>query len=177
MAFSAIVGGETDLFLYDLTTKTERRLTNDAFARRAARVVAGRLRASRSSPTASRPISTTLNPGRYQLATLDVESGRIQPVPTFDAGKSINPQWNADGRQLYFVSDRDGISNVYVVNLDIGRAGAGHQRGRRHERHHGAESGDFGRRRREGAGFSAYESGSYHIYLIDTGETLRPACR
>jgi hypothetical protein len=28
-------------------------------------------------------------------------------------GKQINPQWSPDGRWLYFISDREGISNVY----------------------------------------------------------------
>ena len=44
-------------------------------------------------------------------------SGEIQPVHTFAEGKSINPQWNPDGQRLYFLSDRDGITNVYTVTV------------------------------------------------------------
>jgi hypothetical protein len=29
------------------------------------------------------------------------------------SGKQINPQWSPDGRSVYFISDRDGIPNVY----------------------------------------------------------------
>src|SRR5262249_32947947 len=113
-----------------------------------------------------------LRAGDYQLATLDIESGRMQPVTTFDIGKSINPQWNADGRRLYFLSDRAGMSNVYIVN----RA-----------------SGAVGEVTRVDAGFSgitalspaisaavdaralalsAYESSSYHIYLVSDDAAL-----
>src|SRR4029077_20628418 len=106
-----------------------------------------------------------LDPGPYQLATADVETGRIEPVHTFSDGKSINPQWNADGRRLYFVSDRDGISNVYVVNVDYGALGQVTN----------VDAGVSGitalsptissaMDARELA-LSPYESGSYHVYL------------
>ena len=35
-------------------------------------------------------------------------------------GKAINPQWAPDGQALYFISDRDGVSNVYRVGADGG---------------------------------------------------------
>jgi hypothetical protein len=35
----------------------------------------------------------------------------------FDAAKNINPQWTSDSRSVYFVSDRQGISNVYRMDI------------------------------------------------------------
>ena len=143
VAFSAIVGGDTDLFVYNLDTNTERRLTNDAFAdiqpawspdgSRIAFVTDQILhRGWKISPPA--PIS-------WRRPTWRRAS--IEAVHTFAEGKSINPQWNTDGRRLYFLSDRDGITNIYTVNLGLRRRGAGHQRGWRRQRHHGAEPGHF----------------------------------
>ena len=41
-------------------------------------------------------------------------------MKTFSQGKSINPQWHPDGRRVYFVSDYNGASNVYLVDLESG---------------------------------------------------------
>src|SRR5439155_1081556 len=59
-----------------------------------------------------------LQPGNYRLALLDVATGRIEPLPGFADGKHIDPQWGPDAKSLYFVSDRNGIANVY--RLDVG---------------------------------------------------------
>ena len=62
-----------------------------------------------------------LDPGNYRLALMDVATGRIEPLPGFAEGKNIDPQWGPDAKSLYFVSDRNGISNVY--RLDLGSRG------------------------------------------------------
>jgi len=171
VVFSAIVGGDTDLFAYDLNTNTERRLTNDAFADLQPAF----------SPDGSRLAFVTdrfstklenLNAGEYQLAVMDVASGKIEPVRTFPEGKSINPQWNADGRRVYFVSDRDGISNVYVVNLESGAlsqittvdAGVSGITALSPTISSSLDAKELA--------ISAYENASYHIYLIDSADAL-----
>src|SRR4029450_3537747 len=55
--------------------------------------------------------------GEYRLALVDVESGQIRPVTTFEGAKSIDPQWSPDGKDLYFLSDRGGITNVYRLDV------------------------------------------------------------
>ena len=59
----------------------------------------------------------TLRAGNYRLAVLDVDSGIITAVPTFEKGKNINPQWTKDGKGLYFLSDHTGITNVYRLDV------------------------------------------------------------
>ena len=63
---------------------------------------------------------TTLDIGQYRLALIDAESGAIEQVRAFTSGKNINPQWSSDGRSLFFVSDRDGIPNLYRVGVESG---------------------------------------------------------
>src|SRR5206468_10102259 len=46
--------------------------------------------------------------------------GNVQQVRAFTSGKNINPQWSPDGRALFFISDRDGIPNLYRVAIESG---------------------------------------------------------
>jgi hypothetical protein len=116
VAFSALVGGFTDLFVYELEAGKLRRLTDDAFAD---------LQPSwspdgRQIAFVTDRFSTkleTLDTGNYRLASVDVGSGEIRALPAFDKGKNINPQWSADGRSVFFLADRTGITNVYRLDL------------------------------------------------------------
>ncbi|MBD3236898.1 MAG: BamA/TamA family outer membrane protein [Candidatus Eisenbacteria bacterium] len=56
----------------------------------------------------------------WRLAVLDLRSGAVELLPG-QAGKNISPHWFPDGEHLLFVSDRDGISNLYIRHLPSGR--------------------------------------------------------
>jgi Tol biopolymer transport system component len=119
IAFSAVVGGLTDLYVYDLTTDSLHRLTNDAFADlQPAWSPDGRSLAFATDRFTTRLADLAV--GDYSLGVLDVATGRIRPVPGFAGAKHIDPQWSPDGGSLYFLSDPDGITNVYRVRLADG---------------------------------------------------------
>jgi Tol biopolymer transport system component len=59
--------------------------------------------------------------GEYRLALMDVQSKRIDALKAFDRGKHTNPEWGPNGNSLFFISDRDGISNIYRIGLGSGR--------------------------------------------------------
>jgi Tol biopolymer transport system component len=112
VAFAAIVGGFTDLFVADVQTGELRRLTHDLFTD---------LQPSWSPDGAAVAFVTdrfstdlpVLGFGNYRLAVIDPDDGEIQALPVFGKGKHINPQWTRDGQGLYFITDVSGISNVY----------------------------------------------------------------
>ncbi len=119
IAFSGLAGGLSDLFVYDLQEGELRRLTNDAYAElqpawspdgSTIAVVTDRFTSGLSS----------LLYGNYALALVDPMTGDMQPVEAFDRGKHINPQWSPDGESLYFVSDHNGIANVYRLHRESG---------------------------------------------------------
>jgi Tol biopolymer transport system component len=171
IAFSATSGGRSDLYLYELEPGKLRQITADAFAD---------LQPA-WSPNGDRLAFVTdrfstdlklLNAGRLGLALVDVASGRIDAVRTLERGKSINPQWAPDGRNVYFLSDATGVTNVYAINV-------GDQQIRRLTNLDAGASGitalspalsaslDTNR-----LAFSGYEEGRISVYLLDGREAL-----
>jgi len=169
IAFTALVGGLSDLFIYDLQSSSLRRVTDDAFAE---------LQPSWSPDGKSIAISTdrfssdltSLRAGNMRLASVDVASGNVRELGGFDDAKNIDPQWSADGRSIFFVSDRQGISNVYrmdagggtpsqLTNLLTGVSGITDMSP--------ALSASASR-----VAFSVYEEDGYNIYTLETAQQI-----
>jgi Tol biopolymer transport system component len=121
IAFASQVGGFTDLFVYNLDSKQTRRLTNDAVAD---------LQPTWSPDSRELAFVTerftgtpqTLGFTGYGLATIDVASGSISPVKSDVPGRMIDPQWSADGRSIFFISDEGGRQNAYRLDRASGHA-------------------------------------------------------
>jgi hypothetical protein len=121
IAFSGNVGGLTDLYVYDLERKALRRLTDDRFADlQPAWSPDGRQLAFATDRFTSNLEQLAI--GRYQIGMLDLQSGRVQRLAASPAGRQLNPQWSPDGASLYYLSDPDGITNIYRFDLRNGQA-------------------------------------------------------
>jgi hypothetical protein len=116
VAFSGLVGGVLDLFVFDLESHVLTRLTDDPFADMDPEWTPdGRALAwvtDRFSSNLER-----LSFGNYRIGAIDVRSRQVRPLPGFDEGRNINPEFSADGRTLYFIGAPDGIANIYQVSV------------------------------------------------------------
>jgi WD40 repeat protein len=115
---SVLKGGLSDLFLFAVDTKQLTRLTADPFADlHPAWSPDGRTIAFATDRFTSD--LSALRFGKIQVGLLSLETGVVKPL-LMDRGKQVSPQWSPDGRAVYFVSDRDGTSNVYRADLGSG---------------------------------------------------------
>ena len=168
ICFTGMTRGLTDLYVYDLSAGTLRQLTNDAYADlQPAWSPDGKHIAFATDRFTSN--LQTLAIGDYRLALIDPDTGEVQALRAFTAGKNINPQWTTDSSALLFISDRDGIPNLYSIGIANGDV---HQLTRIGTGISGITSSSpaLSMASRTGvAAFSVYQGGKYDIYTLELG--------
>jgi Tol biopolymer transport system component len=114
---SGSASGLTDLYIIDLATGQSRRLTNDKYAE---------LQPQWSPDGKTIAFATDRGEGTdldllrfnpWRIATYDLGTARIDVLPGQD-GLNLNPQWAPDGKSLAFISDRTGIANIFLYDLE-----------------------------------------------------------
>ncbi len=120
IVFSGTEGGISNLYLRDLRAGQTRQLTDDRHAQ---------LHPNWSPDGRTIAYATDQGPGTdfqsltyspMRLALMDVASGQTRLLTVFEGAKHINPQFSPDGRSLYFISNRGGISDIYRHVIETG---------------------------------------------------------
>src|SRR4051812_42458958 len=168
VCFTGMSGGLTDLYVYDLGASSLRRLTKDAFADLQPAWSPDGTQIAFATDRFSTNLDT-LAIGDYRLALIDPQTAAITPVPGFTQGKNINPQWMPDGHGLLFISDRDGIPNVYRAALDGTDAGQVTRVATGISGITGSSPALSVASRAGLAAFSVYQAGKYDIYTSEVG--------
>jgi Tol biopolymer transport system component len=109
VVFVRRLGDRSDLFELALGGGEARRLTESA--------PDTEWSGPRVSPGGDLVVASRWTPGgQLDLVLVDLATGAIVPL-TDDRAKDVEPAWTPDGRHVVFRSDRDGVSNLYVLQL------------------------------------------------------------
>jgi len=119
IVFSGMSGGKSDIYVLDTASGDITAMTNDRYAD-----LQPAWSPDGSTITFSSDRGVTdfdnLTFGEMRLATVDVATRRVDVIDVFEGAKHIDPHYSPDGRDLYFVSDRQGFSDVYRLELATG---------------------------------------------------------
>jgi len=173
LVFTGYDGGLSDLFVVNADGSDLHRLTNDKNAD---------LQPAWSPDGKTIAFATDRGPetdfsqlrfGNMRIALYHLDNGAIEILPHTEHGKNINPVWAPDGRSIAFVSDRSGISDVYLY--DFGD----------HNLYQLTDvfTGVTGitplspalswARQADRLAFAYYEDGDYNVYGVDNPRSLR----
>jgi Tol biopolymer transport system component len=117
IAFTGLVGGISDLYVYDMETEQLRQLTDDLHADMHPTWSPDGTTIAFASDRGPSTDFEALVFSRFQIATVDVASGRVQVLDLLGDARHSNPQYSPDGNRIIFLSDADGFSDVYATDL------------------------------------------------------------
>ena len=121
LVFTGFDGGLSDLFIINRDGTGMRRLTSDKYADLHPSWSPDGKTIAFVTDRGSETDFGLLRFSNLRIALYHLDAGTIELLGNMEAGKNIDPAWAPDGRSLAFVSDRTGISNVFLYDFTDGQ--------------------------------------------------------
>ena len=116
VVLNGLVNGQNDLYIYHLTTKEVKQLTDNLITELQPNwspdgrmVVFSTDAVSKRDP---RPLVFD-----HQIEVIDVLTKVHWKIPVFEGADNLNPNFGTDNQLVYFLSNHDGNRNIYAYNL------------------------------------------------------------
>lgn len=116
LVFTGIRGGRSDLYTVNLHDNKLTRLTEDRFAELQPQWSPDGKTIAFVTDRGHGTDEEQLLFGDMDVALYSLASKEIEVLMDFD-GNALNPQWSQDGNEIAFVSDHQGIPNIYRLDL------------------------------------------------------------
>lgn len=129
IAFVGNANQQSDIYMYNLETKEIVNLTNDIFSDAdptwsadgtSIYFSSDRTTYLRRDDIPANFKMQTYSNRQHDLYIVHTDSKNIEHVVASDHSDETSPVAAADGKHLFFISDMNGINNIYVKNLDSG---------------------------------------------------------
>jgi WD40 repeat protein len=117
IVFSGMHQGMSDLYTVSLDQPGHQQLTKDAYGDLQPQWSPDGKSIAFASDRGEETDFGILKIGKLKISVLDLESGKVVVLPN-QAGLNINPQWAPDGRSIAYLTDRTGISNLFLYDFD-----------------------------------------------------------
>jgi Tol biopolymer transport system component len=117
LVFTGYDGGLSDLFTINRDGTGLRRLTQDKYADLHPVWSPDGKTIAFATDRGEATDFKTLAIGNMRIALYDLDTGKIQVLDQMEHGKNVSPQWAPDGGSIAFVSDRNGVSNIFLYDL------------------------------------------------------------
>ena len=117
LVFTGYVGGLSDLFIVDRDGGNLRRLTDDKYAEFHPVWSPDGKSIAFSTDRGPGTSFETLETGNWRIALYDLDMSTVRELDRMDVSKNVSPQWSPDGASLAFISDRNGVNNVFLYDL------------------------------------------------------------
>ena len=117
IVFTGYDGGLSDLFIVNTDGTGLQRLTHDKYADLEPSWSPDGKTIAFVTDRGPATDFSTLKFGNFRIALFHLQDGSIEVLRHMDQGKNIDPAWAPDGRSLAFVSDRTGISNIFLYDF------------------------------------------------------------
>jgi Tol biopolymer transport system component len=107
--------GQPDLYAVDIKTNTSKQLTNDIYSENMASFTPDGATLVFSYDKKSIDENKPMGKYTYDIAEMDYASGAIKIYDIFHGADNLNPVIDHENN-IYFVSDRDGLRNMYKLD-------------------------------------------------------------
>ncbi|HET7586380.1 MAG TPA: hypothetical protein VFK13_15815 [Gemmatimonadaceae bacterium] len=172
LVFTGYHGGISDLYIVNADGTGLRQLTNDVHGDLQPQWSPDGQTIAFATDRSDEADFSVLRYGQLRIALYHLDSGRLEVLPG-QAGLNINPMWSPDGQFIAYVSDRNGVQNLYLYALAeqqhyqltnvVGGVLAATQYSPAITWAHGADR----------LAFTYYENGEYTVWAIDNPALLR----
>lgn len=117
VAFSGMVEGQSDIFSYNLDTKTVTQITDDVYSDYAPSYSPDGKKLVFSSDRAAIQANTVNAVLPINLAVYDIAAKTVTNLNVFPGANNLNAQFSSNSQNIYFLSNRDGFRNLYKYNF------------------------------------------------------------